>query len=201
MILRRLFTFSKGFYIDIGAHHPYRYSNTYFLYKKGWHGINIDASHQSIKLFKKHRPNDVNINLAVSNTCKEHTFYIFNDSAYNTLSHNLASQTKSKKQAKLIKKIKVTSKPLSLILDEHLKKGQHINLMNIDAEGHDLEVIKSNNWKKYKPDVILIEQQWSTIEDIIKGELYNYITSKGYRLYSKCVNTLIFTSTEYKHTK
>jgi hypothetical protein len=44
MILNRIFEFrNSGFYIDVGAHHPMRFSNTYFFYRKGWRGINIDA--------------------------------------------------------------------------------------------------------------------------------------------------------------
>jgi len=40
MILRRIFERqSTGFYVDVGAHHPKRFSNTYFFYKKGWSGI------------------------------------------------------------------------------------------------------------------------------------------------------------------
>jgi hypothetical protein len=49
MVLSRLFGPRKsGFFIDIGAHHPFRYSNTYMFYKKGWRGINIDATPGSI---------------------------------------------------------------------------------------------------------------------------------------------------------
>ena len=57
----------KGRYIDIGAYHPYRSSNTYLLYKKGWSGINIDLSKTSIDLFKIARPRDINLNFAISN--------------------------------------------------------------------------------------------------------------------------------------
>ena len=40
-ILARLFLNKKiGFYIDIGAHDPIRYSNTYALYQNGWNGVN-----------------------------------------------------------------------------------------------------------------------------------------------------------------
>ena len=31
----------KGFYVDVGAHHPVRFSNTFLFYKRGWRGINI----------------------------------------------------------------------------------------------------------------------------------------------------------------
>ena len=40
---------SNGFYVDIGCHHPKRFSNTYLLYKKGWKGVNIDANFFAIK--------------------------------------------------------------------------------------------------------------------------------------------------------
>ena len=33
----------QGFFVDVGAHHPKRFSNTYFFYKKGWKGISIEA--------------------------------------------------------------------------------------------------------------------------------------------------------------
>ncbi|MFA7355121.1 MAG: SAM-dependent methyltransferase, partial [Sulfurimonadaceae bacterium] len=62
MILRRLFEQQpNGFYVDVGAHHPKRFSNTYFFYKKGWRGINIDAMPNSMELFNKIRPRDINI--------------------------------------------------------------------------------------------------------------------------------------------
>ncbi len=45
IILLRLLDISKnGFYVDIGAHHPIRFSNTYALYKAGWCGLNVDAT-------------------------------------------------------------------------------------------------------------------------------------------------------------
>lgn len=55
-----------GFYVDVGAHHPYRISNTYKLFRSGWHGINIDTNPDTIKLFKKARPRDINLSVGVS---------------------------------------------------------------------------------------------------------------------------------------
>ena len=65
----------NGFYVDAGCYHPLHLSNTYLLYKRSWTGINIDISEFSIKLFNYLRPNDVNVNSAVSNTEKEISFY------------------------------------------------------------------------------------------------------------------------------
>ena len=62
-ILLDLFKDKKyGFYLDAGCHHPYRFSNTAALYKKGWKGINIDVNHKSLKLFNLFRRRDINLN-------------------------------------------------------------------------------------------------------------------------------------------
>ena len=66
LLLRRIFEHQKiGFYVDVGAHHPFRFSNTYLLYKRGWRGINIDAMPGSMRLFRKFRPRDTNIECGV----------------------------------------------------------------------------------------------------------------------------------------
>ena len=52
---------SVGFYVDVGAHHPKRFSNTYRLYCRGWRGLNIDANPGSMTLFQKLRPRDINV--------------------------------------------------------------------------------------------------------------------------------------------
>ena len=53
LINRILNNKSEGFFIDIGAHHPIRFSNTYFFYRKGWRGINVDAMPGSMKAFEQ----------------------------------------------------------------------------------------------------------------------------------------------------
>ena len=66
-VLLRIFdNKNDGFYVDIGAFHPICYSNTYALYKKGWRGINIDATPGSMFLFNKIRPRDINIETGIS---------------------------------------------------------------------------------------------------------------------------------------
>ena len=50
LVLARIFEGKKnGFYVDIGAHHPTRFSNTHYFYRRGWSGINIDAMPGSMK--------------------------------------------------------------------------------------------------------------------------------------------------------
>ena len=96
MILRRLFEKQQtGFYVDVGAHHPKRFSNTYFFYKKGWKGINIDAMPDSMKPFNKIRPRDINIEKPVSDKKQVLTYYAFNEPALNGFSKELSDERKN----------------------------------------------------------------------------------------------------------
>src|SRR5690554_5496726 len=71
-VLKRIFeNQNSGFYVDIGAYHPFKYSNTMHFYRQGWRGINIDASKNSMVEFNKHRPKDINIELAVSDQIEQ----------------------------------------------------------------------------------------------------------------------------------
>ena len=67
LVIKNIFkNVQSGVYIDVGCYHPIEISNTALLYDKGWNGINIDISEYSIKLFNHLKPDDINLNLAVS---------------------------------------------------------------------------------------------------------------------------------------
>jgi len=181
----------KGFYIDIGAYKPVRFSNTYLFYKKGWSGINIDAKPGSMKAFSRKRPRDINLEIGISENPSNISFYIFEESAYNTFSKNLADE-RIMQNIPLKERLTVHTNTLASILDQYLPMGKKIDFMNIDVEGLDLEVLISNNWDKYKPKYILIEMHNIDIEKINQSTLYQFLKSKGYQLVSIAYITLIF---------
>ncbi|MBP1652581.1 MAG: hypothetical protein H6Q26_2738, partial [Bacteroidetes bacterium] len=85
LILKRIFDNKQnGTYVDVGAHHPFRVSNTYIFYKKRWKGINIDPNPGSKAMFDRYRPLDTNLEMGVSSTRQHLTYHIFNDPALNT---------------------------------------------------------------------------------------------------------------------
>jgi FkbM family methyltransferase len=181
----------RGFYVDIGAYNPIRFSNTYYFYKKGWSGINIDAKPGSMKVFERKRKRDINLEVGISKKEDKIDFYIFEESAYNTFSKNLAESNISK-GIPLDKIITVETKRLEDILDKYLPANKKIDFMSIDVEGLDLEVLESNNWNKYKPSYILIEMHNVDIENIRMADIYKFLVGKNYRLVSLAYITLIF---------
>lgn len=196
MILRRIFEEKKtvGFYVDVGAHHPKRFSNTYFLYKKGWVGINIDAMPGSMALFKKMRPRDINLEIAISDKKQVLTYYVFNEPALNGFSQTLSAERDRKGIYRIIDEIKLETSTLAEVLDTHLPIDIGIDFLSVDVEGLDLQVLKSNNWNKYKPKVILVESLSlrSSLSKLCDCEVCEFLINNDYYLFAKTVNTLFF---------
>lgn len=194
MILRRIFEHKrKGFYVDVGAHHPKRFSNTYYFYKQGWRGINIDATPGSMQAFNKVRPADLNIEAAISRERKFLTFYMFDEPALNGFSKQLSEQRNANTQAcRIIKTIDIETVTLSQILDKHLPKGQLIDFMSIDVEGLDYDVLQSNDWSRFRPEIILVEIPDSSLEDLLDHEITKLLHLQGYVITSKSMYTVFF---------
>lgn len=181
----------KGFYIDVGALHPFRFSNTACFYKYGWNGINIEPTPSAIDLFMEYRTRDINLNFGVAEEDTEMTFYCFDEPALNSFSKELSEKRASTTNYKIIEKKQIQVKPLRAILDEYLPQCQKIDFINIDVEGLDLQVLKSNNWDKYRPDFVLCEDILD-FENLSTSQVYKFLYERDYKLIGKTLRTLIF---------
>ena len=193
IILNRLFEGKKnGFYVDIGAHHPLRFSNTYLFYQQGWTGINVEAMPGSMELFNTLRPKDINLEIPVSDKKQLLTYFIFNEPALNTFSETEAQKKDGLGGYEIINKIQLETLPLYKILDQYLPEGTEIDFLTIDVEGLDLAVLQSNDWEKYKPKLILVESLRNSLDDLNQNEIYLFLKAKGYSLFAKTYNTMFF---------
>lgn len=169
----------KGVFIDVGAHHPVRFSDTWSLYQPGWRGINIDATPGSMKLFNALRPEDTNIEALISDTSGPVTFFSFEESALNTLDMRLA---KSYIDANwpLKERIELVPQTLSALLDAHVPAGTHIDIMSIDVEEYELNVLKTNNWNVYKPTILIVEIPTASLRTLDAHSVVEYLQKHGY---------------------
>jgi len=183
----------KGFYVDVGAHHPYRFSNTMAFYKKGWKGINIEPNPGAMKWFSIFRRRDINLNLGVAETEGTLAYYRFNESALNGFSREISEARDRGTPYRITKTEDVPVRRLDAILDEHVETGQTIDFFSIDAEGFDLEVLRSNDWSRYRPLYVLVEDVFRT--DGTSGTpITGFLEGKGYRMVAKTKRTLFFKS-------
>lgn len=193
MVLSRIFSGkNKGFYVDVGAHHPMRFSNTYHFYKLGWKGINIEPNPDAINLFKKYRPRDNNLNCGVAKNKDSIEYFMFDEPALNTFDVDVLNDRLSETSYKHIKTIKIDVVPLMDIFKQYVSQGAEIDFLTVDVEGLDLEVLMSNDWGKYRPHWVLAEQlNLENIENL-DFELHRYMKSIGYVLFAKTFNTLFY---------
>lgn len=193
MVLRRVFEHQEtGFYVDVGAHHPKRFSNTYYFYKKSWRGINIDAMPGSMDEFNKVRTRDINIECPISEKPQLLTYYAFDEPALNGFSKCISFQRNNDTAYNIIFTKDMETATLESVFDRHLPPLTRIDFLSVDVEGLDFSVLKSNNWNKYAPQVILVEILGRCIEDVLDSEITAYLKGFGYEIFSKTVNTVFY---------
>jgi FkbM family methyltransferase len=186
LILERYFKDKlNGFYVDVGAHDPFRFSNTYKFYLKSWTGINIDANPDKLSRFLKYRMKDVNLNIGISDNSSTLTFYRFELSELNTFDFDTYNDYKNS-GFKIKDEITVSVRTLNQLLEE--KNVNEIDFLNIDVEGFDLKVLRGLDLLKYKPEIILIEGR----NDKEKNEIINFLKGEKYNLMAMTFNTMFF---------
>ena len=180
-----------GFYVDVGAHHPMRFSNTHLFYLRGWRGINIDAEVGSMRLFAKHRSRDVNVECGVCARSGTLPYYRFNEPALNTFDEAEA-RLKDSPPYRLVERVEVTVRRLDDLLTEYLPAGQVIDFLTIDVEGKDLEVLESNDWTRFRPRFILAETLRTGMLNIASCPVVRFLSGHGYMPVAKAYNTIFF---------
>ena len=194
----RLSRGGKGFFVDIGAYHPYRHSNTYYLYRAGWRGLNIDARPGSMKLFNKLRPEDINLEVAVGETEGVSKYYDFGDkdSALNTTSEKYIEKLGMSERVQ--KEHAVETKTLSTIFDLYLPRKLEIDFLSIDIEGLEEKVLPTNDWSRYSPTLLACEIYGDSLAEIADAPVSNLLVANGYQIFARLnlampkVNTVFF---------
>lgn len=191
LILDRLFEHqAQGFFVDVGAHHPKRFSNTYSLYKRGWRGINIEPNPGAEELFRAIRPDDIFLPLAVSDKPEVQEFYSFNEPALNTFDKRLVEEYQ-RAGYELVEVRPIRAKTLGSVLAECRKDGA-IDLMSIDVEGHELQVLQSNDWIRFRPRILLVEILDFDVTRPGASFVHNFLVNQGYALFAKTYNTVFY---------
>jgi FkbM family methyltransferase len=182
-----------GFYVDVGAYHPTLHSNTKLLSDRGWTGINIDCNPTMIEYHRNARPRDVNLNVAVGATEGPVKVYIFHEwASSNTISPVWAEAISRIQSTAVDREIEVQCYPLHKILERHLPPGQAIDLLNVDVETVDLEVLQSNDWTRFRPRVVAIEDIEFNLDEPTHSATYRFLREQGYHFFSRTIYTNFF---------
>jgi len=192
-LLRKYLPEANGSFVDVGAGQPVRGSNTYYFYKRGWSGTLIDPVRFNLRLAKLFRRRDKFIQNIVSSKNTPLKFYEFYPAEYSTIEKNVAESLVNR-GIKL--KSEIDLKPITLAALNLSCEPTDATLLSVDVEGHDLEVLQSNNWSGFKPRVICVEDNIQGIEQS-GTKISNYLVAYGYKFVESTDISSIYVQSDY----
>jgi FkbM family methyltransferase len=205
---------NEGFFVDIGAHHPVDYSNTYKFYLKGWRGINIDPRPNIMLEFDKIRPGDINLEIAIGGEKGQKDYYVFDPPGVNTFIKEIAFGRNLENGFKYVETRRVKTDTLTSMFDKYVG-SRRIDFLNIDVECYEMKILSQNDWDKYRPNVIICEmlfsnisdnpspvkscsgsEFWTLIENMPCFDAHNLLVEKRYGILAKGVGSVIYVNKE-----
>ena len=185
ILWRSLKHIHNGFYIDVGAAWPDTHSVTKAFYNANWRGINIEPNLELSQRLQDHRERDINLQIALSDQPGRMDFYVIKDTGLSTLDESIAKQHEEANWKTDVQEINIST--LAAVWTEFVPEGQQVHFLKVDVEGLEEEVLRGNNWKKYRPWVVIIEatlplskeESYSSSEQLLLEADYVFAYSDG----------------------
>lgn len=157
-----------GTYVDIGASHPARLSNTYFFYKRGWRGLVVEPIASLMDLHRRWRPEDIHAQCLIGRSNSVAEFYQLYPSVLSTTSME-ESAHRVQSGSILLRTDTLPQLELSTLLARYLPNPS-IDFMSVDVEGidilvaHQIRELSSNA----RPYILCIESNSYEIEQELR---------------------------------
>lgn len=184
--LRRV---SPGFYVDVGAHHPLKLSNTALLHLRGWDGINVEPQAEAIKAFEEHRPRALNLRAAIHNELDTVTLHKFKGGRIDTVIPDRAEQLAQDKES--VGEEVVPAMSLNRLFTDHVPEGVRVNYFSLDIEGYDTEALLAFDLDRHRPDVICVELHRYNVLALGDDPVVRHLKDHGYHPFA--INIMSFT--------
>jgi O-antigen biosynthesis protein len=181
-----------GFFVDIGAHHPHRISNTYLFYKSGWRGINVEPNPDFIEDFKRIRPEDLTLNIALAADTGLLTYRRFADPGLNGFFTDEVVRAKvSQDNLVYLGSTEVQAMGVREFLTTYVG-DRKIDFLNIDVEGFESRILGTWDWQQYRPKLICAEIHGPSIEYVQQHEVHGILRREGYVFLSRIWQSSMF---------
>ena len=181
-------------YLDIGANYPIDGNNTYFYYLRNGEGVLVEPNKDLCLLAEEKRPRDIVLNAGVKfNSDDSAQYYAFDECGLNTFDSSRVEAITSKGH-KLIDQYKVQLISVNEVLKQYFPEG--IDYVSIDAEGVDIAILKSIDFKQYRPKLFCVEANKNVLDRKAKSEVIEFLESKDYVLLADTSINYIFLAKE-----
>ena len=188
LILRYLFDLlhiPRPSYIDIGAHHPWRYSNTYLFYRQGARGVSVEPDPSLHAALRRWRRHDVNLNVGIGPRAAEMDFYVMSERTLNTFSAAEARNYVEQHGLHVVETKRIRVQTFAQTVDAHM--GRAPDLVSLDVEGLDLDILRSIDFSRYRPHAFCVETISYASGDgsgIKNADIHALMLGNGYMLHA-----------------
>lgn len=145
-------------YLDVGAHDPVAINNTYYFYRRGFRGVLVEPNVEMCKKLRAVRPQDTTLEAGIGVTAvRQADYYLMTDSAWNTFSKEEADHMTrvTGGRIKIERVIKMPLLEINEVMSKHF--GGAPTFLSIDAEGLHLAILKTIDFKRFRPVAICVE--------------------------------------------
>jgi hypothetical protein len=166
----------KGFYVDIGASHPFRISNTYSLYRTGWSGVAVDPIPSFNVLYRLWRKRDSFVNIGIAPVEGRLTYFELIPSVLSTFNAEYADTLIKDGRATLLQKYQVKVEDPNSFLEKWVGKKK-IDFLSVDVESLDESILQAIDLSRFRPRLICVEFN----SDVDKKKLLDLFASSGFK--------------------
>jgi len=179
-------------YLDIGAADPILNSNTYLFYSKGCRGVLIEPNPLFSKALATVRPGDRTIHAGIGFDGRtEADYYMVNGSVMNTFSKDWidAMAAEAGNRDFLQKVVKMPLLNINKVIAEYFCKVP--DFISVDTEGLDLDILKSLDFKRFRPPIVCAETAIVNNKRI-ETRIIELMQSKDYSVRGSTIHNSVF---------
>jgi FkbM family methyltransferase len=194
------FGIDKPSYLDIGAHNPIVFNNTYYFYRRGGSGVCIESQPELFRRLRQVRKRDICLNIGLgSSKVKLSNFYVVQPDTLSTFSKDVAEEYVSFGY-RIEKVIQIPLFPINQIFADHFV-DRTPNIISLDTEGNELDVLNGLNFSVYRPEVFCVETLTHVGGNKITS-IIDLLEQNGYFVYADTyINTIFVEKRKYENAK
>jgi FkbM family methyltransferase len=143
-----------GVYIDVGGGHPIADNVSMWFYERGWRGLVVEPQAALAGLYAHVRPRDALFEGLVGRTNGTHDLHVF------PRLHGLSTTVGAHAERSQVHgdTYRTVTLPMLTLADLCRRHAiQRIDFLKIDVEGAEANVLAGNDWKRFRPKVIVCE--------------------------------------------
>jgi FkbM family methyltransferase len=160
---------APGFFVEVGANHPYKGSQTWHLERRGWRGILVEPLPEHADRLRKARAARV---FAVACSSPENAGRVLPFYASDALSGLDRERMAPWARPEVIN---VPVRTLGSLLEE-AGAPRPLDFLSVDVEGHEVEVLRGFDFARWAPRFILLEDHVANLSR------HRFMKARGYRL-------------------